>query len=97
MYASCSCYNNGTIGWNYNNSICTSTNWLFNEQWNIMIWTVSPGSASSHYAMYVWGDGYVVSDNVGSDNGGLRPSVYLNTNVSYISGDGSTDNPFIIN
>ena len=93
MYASSSCYNNGTIGYNYN-STCTSTNWLLDT--NNSFWAVSPSSLDSLSAMRVNSSGYVYRDYARGSSGGLRQSVYLDHSVKYVSGNGSASNPFVI-
>ena len=95
MYASSSCYNNGTIGNNYNNSTCTGTNWLLDT--NNSFWAISPSSSNSRRAIDVDYSG-MVSFNVTSEHrsNGVRQSVYLDTNVNYVSGSGTTSDPFII-
>ncbi len=93
MYASSSCYNNGTIGYNYDDSTCTSTNWLFTNNW---FWAVSPCSDYSNNALGVYNSGNVGDDHTLNSSCGLRQSVYLSSSVNYISGDGTSDNPFVI-
>ena len=95
MYASSSCYNNGTIGNNYNNSTCTGTNWLLDT--NNSFWAISPSSSNSSRAIDVDYSG-MVSFNVTGEHrsNGVRQSVYLDTNVNYVSGSGTTSDPFII-
>ena len=105
MYASSACYNDDTKkGYDYNGSspydtdyrseTCKSTNWLFDK--NNWFWTVSPSSSSSYHAMYVSDTGRVDGGDVSYSSGGLRQSLYLDTNVKYMSGDGSSNNPFVI-
>ena len=94
MYASSSCYNNGTIGFNYDDSICKSTNWLLDT--NNWFWAVSPSSSSSDGARYVNNSGKVNTGDTSFSSGGVRQSVYLDTSVKYMSGDGSSNNPFVI-
>ena len=93
MYASSSCYNNGKIGYNYNDSTCTSTNWLLDT--NNQFWTVSPSSGYPDRAMYV-GNSSVTSNPTRSGSSGLRQSVYLDSSVKYIGGDGTTEKAFEI-
>ena len=94
MYASSSCYNNGTIGFNYDDSICKSTNWLLDT--NNWFWAVSPSSSSSDGARYVNNSGKVNTGDTSFSSGGVRQSVYLDTSVKYMSGDGSSNNLFVI-
>ena len=95
MYASSSCYNNGTKGNVYNDSTCTSTNWLLDiSNW---FWTVSPSSHNSSRVMNVNFSGYVANDfTTSSSSGGLRQSVYLDSSVKYIGGDGTAKKAFEI-
>ena len=97
MYASSSCYNNGTIGYNYDDSTCTSTNWFLGyDLGHDAFWAVSPSSDNSSFVMYVGDNGIMNSSIASFRHGGLRQSVYLDTNVNYVSGDGTSDNPFVI-
>ena len=93
MYASSSCYNNGTIGFNYDDSTCTSTNWLLDT--NNWFWAVSPSSYGSSLVAGVNNFGNVNSGNT-NVRGGLRQSVYLDSSVKYIGGDGSKEKAFEI-
>ena len=102
MYASSACYNDDTMkGYNssdlskdYRSETCKSTNWLLDT--NNWFWTVSPGSSYPSYVLIVYDSGYLSTGVTTYSDGGLRQSVYLNTNVNYISGDGTSDNPFVI-
>ena len=100
MYASSICYNDDTMkGLNipdsskdYSSGPCAYTSWLFT---NNIYWTVSPSSTNSYYAMSVYKTGKVSGASArGSQD--LRQSVYLSSSINYVSGDGSADNPFII-
>ena len=93
MYASGGCYSSGVTGNDYSNSVCTSTNWLFIDAW---YWTMSSSSDSSDNAVYVYTYGNVYSQDVTYFNGFLRPSIYLDSSVKYIEGDGTGENPFVI-
>ena len=108
MYASSACYNdeakkgfdygncqyNETCATDYRSETCKSTNWLLDT--SNYFWAVSPSSSNWIYAMNVDN-----TDNVGNSptydsSGGLRQSVYLDTNVNYVSGNGTASDPFII-
>ena len=94
MYASSSCYNNGTTGDNYEDSSCTSTNWLLGTSyWS---WAVSPSSSTSNYAMGVYVNGTVSYRTTYYSSGSLLPSTYLDTNINYVGGSGTTSDPFVI-
>ncbi len=79
------------IGSNY--STCKNTNWMFN---NTNWWTLSPDSGS--YSNDVWrvrssGDFY---DPNAYDSNGVRPSLYLTSNIT-LSGTGTVDDVYTIN
>ncbi len=90
MYASETCYNNGTLGYNYNISACT--NWLRDSSY----WTISPRSDSESIVVDVHGTGGLYSFTANYSLIDVRPCVYLNPNVGYVSGSGTTSSPFVI-
>ena len=104
MYASSSCYDGDIKGYDtsgsspydtdYRSETCKSTNWLLDtSNW---FWAVSPSSGHSYLALTVYNSGYVFSSSTNISSGGLRQSVYLDTNINYVSGDGTKSNPFVI-
>ncbi len=105
MYASSACYNDDTKkGWDtngispfntdYRSETCKSTGWLLDtNQW---YWAISPNNFSSDFAMVILSEGYMRSYSSYRNSGGIRPSLYLNASVNYISGSGSNSDPFII-
>ena len=105
MYASSACYNDDTkkgldssgsspYDTDYRSETCKSTNWLLDtSNW---FWAVSPSSSGLRYAMYVSDSGYVSYSTAPNSDGGLRQSVYLDSSVKYIGGDGTAENPFVI-
>ena len=70
---------------------CRNTNWMYisGTYW----WTLSPYADNSYYVWYVRDDGYL-SNNVNNSRG-VRPAVYLTSNLS-LSGSGTESDPFII-
>ena len=94
LYASSTCYNSGVLGNGYSDSTCTSTNWLFS---GLRYWSVTPVSADKLGALYVNNAGNLMNGLViKSSTAGLCPSIYLSPNIKYVSGDGTSDNPFVI-
>ena len=95
MYASSACYNTEITGYNYN-AACDDTDWMLQTNY----WTISPGSISdSKTSVVITSHGSVSHDyggGVSNPTISLRPSVYLDSNVGYKSGDGSSNNPFVI-
>ena len=100
MYASSECYNDDTkkgydsdLNKSIKNETCTSTNWLFSYSY----WTLSPGSGRPDYVIYIHSFGDTGNIFPYWSSIGVRSSIYLNTNVNYVSGDGTKSNPFVIN
>lgn len=46
--------------------------------------------------MTVCKDGPLCNNGTLNTDGGLRTSIYLDTNVNYVSGDGTSNNLFVI-
>mgnify|MGYP004658764687 FL=1 len=109
MYASSACYNDSakiafdynSCEWNakcdtdYRSETCKNTNWLLDT--NNFFWTMSSSSASLTEAMFVSEAGDVTMGAVTFITAGLRPSLYLSSDVTYISGLGTLSDPFVIN
>ena len=107
MYASSVCYNDPTKDvWNDVNMTCSTSNWLY-AGWML---TLSPyylidndeySAITTRPIYFDAGDTRNIflagaSSPITKEIKGLRQSVYLDTNVSYISGSGTTSDPFII-
>ena len=67
--------------------------WLYGGGWE---WTISRISGTSNFAFFVYGHGYVYSDNV-YNYFGVRPSFSLLSSTTYVSGSGSMSDPVRIN
>ena len=82
-----------TSGTNISNTAISTTNWLSGS----VYWTISPYARSSraYHAWFVYSSG-VSPDCFASDGGGVRPTVYLKSDVSITSGDGSSTDPYRI-
>ena len=105
MYASSACYNDDTkkgydssasspYDTDYKSETCKSTNWLFSGN---HYWAVSPSSRSSDDAMNVSNSGRVSDLSYKSAVSlAVRPCVYLDSSIGYVSGDGTAENPFVI-
>lgn len=83
--------------WNTTNlgsySSITDYNWLFRST-NSSEWTMGSSSYDSYDALNIYNGniGFKGSNNARA----VRPSMYLSSTTQYISGDGSSDNPYII-
>ena len=71
----------------------TSSNWLYLDSTE---WTISPHSNYSSFAFYVY-SGYVDYDNVVRRSHEVRPSFYLTSSTTYVSGSGTSSDSFRIN
>ena len=74
-------------------SDCKNNDWLFNST---IQWTLTPLSSSSYYVFYVYYAGSVNHYHNADYSIGVRPSVYLTSNVGISGGDGTMNNPYIL-
>ena len=82
--------------WGENDYSLVTENWL---RQNAFEWTISPilDSNVAHAAL-IWSDGSVRQDGWGlSSLYSIRPCLYLKSDVIYISGNGTSSNPYRIN
>ena len=76
-------------------SDCKNNDWLLDSSFEQ--WTLTPSSSYSFYVFRVYYTGCVLSHGSYADySGGVRPSVYLTSNVSISGGDGTMNNPYIL-
>ena len=89
------CLNKELFNWDSSSvSDCKNNDWLFNSNYQ---WTISPYASSSHaYNAFTVTSGGNVAGTIASNGFGVRPVVYLTSNVGVQSGDGSSGNPFIL-
>ena len=83
-----------TPNWNNTFTDCLSNDWLFTGSYT---WTLSPRASSydATYVFYVATSGNVnVNYAVGAY--GVRPVVYLKSNVKITGGEGTSANPFVL-
>ena len=76
----------------YNSSIATNNNWLLLGSTE---WTISRCSNVSLQSFRIFGSGEVWRGST-RENGAVRPTIYLNSDVEYISGTGTQSDPFRI-
>ena len=77
---------------NLNSTNCKNENWLYNNTWQL---TLSPYSDDEYYVFYVHPLG-VTSRVAVFNNNSVRPTIFLKSNTIISSGDGTSDNPFIL-
>ena len=75
-------------------SDCKNNDWLLDS--STTQWTLTPESSYSYYVFFVFHAGYVSSFGSANDSFGVRPSVYLTSNVGISGGDGTMNNPYIL-
>ena len=83
---------------NYNDSTCTSNNWMKTIIEKNYGWLLTPDSGNSYRTWYVASNGsvnYYGSTNAYQPNG-VVPVLYLDSNVSIVRGTGTSDNPYLI-
>ena len=81
-----------TALWNYRETTVKSNNWLFLADSEM---TMSSFLTDDTYNFYLSISGSLSYCNA-NYNCGVRPTFYLNSNVSYISGSGTSSNPYRI-
>ena len=83
---------------NYDNSTCTSNNWMkaiITNNGNNYGWLLTPNSGNSYHAWYVSSDGrvYYYGGNAYLASG-VVPVLYLSSELGIESGDGSSSKPY---
>lgn len=78
----------------YDSNEIKSNNWLYNSEYQ---WTITPSLDYTYYAFDINADGYINNGRVYTLSIPIRPTFYLNYDVSYISGTGTKTNPYRIN
>ena len=78
----------------YYDSTCTSSNWMYIDTYQDT-WLLSPDSGNSFLAWSVYFDGGVYNDYYVGYAYGVRPVVYLISDIS-LSGSGTSSNPYKI-
>ena len=83
--------------YNYDNSTCTSTNWMKNiitNNGNNVGWLLTPDSGSSNGAWYVYASGNVGNIHDTYDAVGVAPVLYLGSELGIESGTGTNSDPY---
>ena len=79
----------------YNYDICPTTNWMLtsdNDWWTLTPFADGPSSVWGIFSNVYHG---IVSEIVANDPGGVRPALYLSSDITLI-GDGTQGNPYVI-
>ena len=73
-------------------SNCKNENWLFNSA---IQWTLSPYSGNA-YRVFAVGSGGSIGFSYAHRPYGVRPALFLKSDVVILSGEGTNDNPFVL-
>ena len=82
--------------YNYGNSTCTSNNWMQTIIASDNSWLLTPNSSSSSAAWLAISSGGVVHDYDAYYIDGVAPVLYLGSDVSIVSGSGTSSAPYKI-
>ena len=90
-------FRNGTNYANISDNACRNNNWLYKSENGVWgDWTITPAADPSSAGQFFYVDnGGQLYQIRSQDVYGVRPVVYLNPNVSFTSGTGTEDDPFI--
>ena len=83
--------------YNYNDSTCTSNNWMkaiITNNGGNNGWLLTPYSGESYFAWLVNSAGHVGNGNIAYYTAGVAPVLYLDSELEIESGDGSSSNPY---
>ena len=75
------------------NGYCMKNNWLFNSAYQ---WTLSPRSSSAYVVFYVRSDGSVTNNVAYFAAVGVRPVLFLKSDILIAGGEGTQTNPYDI-
>ena len=80
---------------NYNNTTCTSNNWMKGTFSSNNSWLLTPDSSNSHNAWHVDTSGYVFYGGYAFEKFAVVfPALYLNSDVEFKGGDESSAKPY---
>ncbi len=80
-----------TMEW-YSQAI--DSNWIYIN--NLHQWTISKNTDNIEEAFYIQWNGDILTDDTVGGAEAVRPTFYLNSDVAYISGNGTQSDPFRI-
>ena len=89
------CLNKELYNWNSSSfSDCKNNDWLYDS--SHIQWALTSRSSYSHNVFHVNNSGYVNSDGAYKRSYGARPVVFLKSNITIASGNGSSSQPYIL-
>ena len=88
------CLNKELYNWDSSDfSDCKNNDWIFNSSYQ---WIITPRASFSFYVFFLNSTGYVNYNHADLTNYGVRPVVFLKSNIKIVDGDGSSSNPYIL-
>ena len=88
------CLNKELSNWDSSDfSDCKNNDWIFNSSYQ---WTITPLASYSRNVFNVCSAGYLSDYGAGRTSYGVRPVVFLKSNIKIVDGDGSSSNPYIL-
>lgn len=88
------CLNKELYNWDSSDfSDCKNNDWILNSSHQ---WTITPRASISYIVFTVRSSGCLNSDIARNPNFGVRPVVFLKSNIKIVDGDGSSSNPYIL-
>ena len=75
------------------NGYCKNNNWLFNSSYQ---WTLSPLSSNANNVFNVRSDGIMNRARIASYAIGVRPVLFLKSDILIAGGEGTQTNPYNI-
>ncbi len=85
------CY---TDGYDCDGSSGKTNGWIYNTNSNSNQWPLSPNSTDSYSAFCLSYSGYVNYSDLVTNSSGVRPSLYLVSNIKIDSGEGTEQSPY---
>ena len=88
------CLNKELYNWDSSSySDCKNNDWLY--EFPYYQWTITPLASSYYDVIGLNSTGYVAGKRTYSTNG-VRPVVFIKSNIKIVDGDGSSSNPYIL-
>ncbi len=89
-----SCLNKELYNWDSSSySDCKNNDWIFNSAYQ---WTITPDASRSNGVFSLNSPGHAYNYTAIRTNNGVRPVVFLKSSIKIVDGDGSSNNPYIL-
>ena len=86
------CLNKELYSWD-SVSDCYNNDWIFNSAYQ---WTITPRASYSSDVFVLYSSGCLNYINAAGTYYGVRPAVFLKSSIKIVDGDGSSNNPYIL-